>query len=432
MSALPSQRWVSSNGINHIYQYPLNTDKPCSIEETCLASTTDNPFELIKAASKILIAKEAANNSAEKHSLPFTGGLVSYFSYDLGRQQLDIQQRSEQQCQLPDMVTGLYNWAIVQDHELQQCYLTSLSDCPPALINFIRDRIASYQDYQEPTPLSIETLYSNTPYSDYCEKLQRIHQYIHAGDCYQVNFSQCFSATYQGDPYTAYRHLRDKMASPFSAFIDLGHNQAILSLSPERLLQTQDRDVLTQPIKGTISRDHNRDIDERNAQALLASTKNCAENLMIVDLLRNDLGKNCKTGSINVPQLFNLESYPNVHHLVSSITGTMTSETSSLDVFEGCFPGGSITGAPKKRAMEIIEELEESQRSVYCGSIAYINAKGDMDSNITIRTVACDGEKIYCWGGGGIVADSEVSDEYQESLTKINTILEGLALFSNK
>ena len=212
--------------------------------------------------------------------------------------------------------------------------------------------------------------------------------------------------------------------------MDLGENQAILSLSPERLLSIQQQEALTQPIKGTIARDSIQEIDKANADTLQASIKNRAENLMIVDLLRNDLGKNCIAGSIKVPQLFKLESYPNVHHLVSSITGTIKKEVSALDVFEGCFPGGSITGAPKKRAMEIIEELEECQRSVYCGSIAYINAKGDMDSNITIRTIACDGEKLYCWGGGGIVADSTIEEEYNESLTKINALLEGLALFS--
>lgn len=460
MCALPSQRWVAEQQSCHIYDYEylLNSAdiNNSDIKSADLNSHDINdhkklnykhihkqvnaePFTLIKAAAQQLIQTEKRTD--ETPALPFTGGIISYFSYDLGRQKMGIDKDSATACSLADMAAGLYLWAIVQDHQEKTCYLTALSSCDPQQLSFIEDllkqtlSVKQKLPVQEPSsqwdaPLLIGSLQSNTDYPEYCQKIARINDYIHAGDCYQVNYSQCFSAPYQGDPYSAYRVLRHEMASPFSAFMDLGNNQAILSLSPERLLQTHENQALTQPIKGTMTRDKDQQTDVKNAQELQASVKNRAENLMIVDLLRNDLGKNCRLGSIDVPSLFHLESYPNVHHLVSNITGTIAEDKTALDVFEGCFPGGSITGAPKKRAMEIIEELESCQRSIYCGSIAYINAWGDMDSNITIRTIACDGNNLFCWGGGGIVADSNADEEYQESLTKINTILDVLKQFS--
>lgn len=454
MSALPNQRWVAEQQHCHIYHYeyllpPLATnhcDEKITYKYTHQQVSTE-PFALIKTAAQQLIQSEKQTDN--KIDLPFTGGIVSYFSYDLGRQLMGIVADSATACSLADMAAGMYLWAIVQDHQEKTCYLTALSNCEPQLLRFV-EKCLEQQLYEGTLasnvsqtellgtkisaewtkPLSIGSLQSNTDYSEYCQKIAQINDYIHAGDCYQVNYSQCFSAPYQGDPYSAYRVLRHEMASPFSAFMDLGNNQAILSLSPERLLQAQTKQVLTQPIKGTIKRDKDSQVDTKNAQDLQDSIKNRAENLMIVDLLRNDLGKNCRLGSIDVPSLFHLESYPNVHHLVSSVTGTIAKNKTALDVFEGCFPGGSITGAPKKRSMEIIEELENFQRSIYCGSIAYINAWGDMDSNITIRTIACDGDRLFCWGGGGIVADSNADEEYQESLTKINTILGVLKQFS--
>jgi para-aminobenzoate synthetase component I len=425
MTARPRQRWISKAGITTI-------DENLSNEEQASAPkilSTEAPLTLINKASKTLTIKYAANNDHTTHNLPFAGGILAYFSYALGREQIGIEQGSPSHCQLPDMVAGLYEWAIIQDHQLKVCYLSFLPDCAKTTLAEIQALVESISTQEPAKAFKMGVLHSNTSAQEYYGKIAQINDYIHAGDCYQVNFSQCFSANYQGDPYTAYLNLRHKMASPFSAFMDIGENQAVMSLSPERLLQTQGNKVLTQPIKGTVARNNNHDIDQNNALALQASDKNRAENLMIVDLLRNDLGKNCIPGSIQVPALFALESYPNVHHLVSSVTGVIAEGKTALDVFQGCFPGGSITGAPKKRAMEIIEELENCQRSIYCGSIAYINVNGDMDSNITIRTIACDGQKLYCWGGGGIVADSKADEEYQESLTKIGAILRILEEF---
>jgi para-aminobenzoate synthetase component 1 len=441
MSAAPSQRWISKGGSTEIHHYQY-ADNGSNQQPTTTETSTEAPLALIKKASdQLALVTESDELNKGHQALPFSGGIIAYFSYELGRKQLSIAQQSPGDCALPDMVAGLYQWAVIQDHQLHQCFLISRPACDPSLLNDVlqrleqlaADKTLSKQSTDKQTvPFRIGELTSNTSAQRYHQKIARINDYITAGDCYQVNFSQCFSADYQGDPYAAYIHLRSAMASPFSAFMDIGTDskqQAILSLSPERLLQTQAKHALTQPIKGTIARDQDSEKDKNNAQTLQASSKNRAENVMIVDLLRNDLGKNCIPGSIKVPALCELESFPNVHHLVSSVTGIIAEEKTAFDVFQGCFPGGSITGAPKKRAMEIIEELEDCQRSIYCGSIAYINANGDMDSNITIRTIACDGEKLYCWGGGGIVADSKADEEYEESLTKIDGILRVLEEF---
>ncbi|HAQ73180.1 MAG TPA: aminodeoxychorismate synthase component I, partial [Pseudomonas sp.] len=213
--------------------------------------------------------------------------------------------------------------------------------------------------------------------------------------------------------------------TPYAGFMALEEG-AIASLSPERFLRLGAGEVETRPIKGTRPRRTDPHADAAEAQALLASPKDRAENLMIVDLLRNDLGRSCQVGSIRVPELFALESYPNVHHLVSSVVGTLAEGCDAFDLLAGSFPGGSITGAPKIRAMQIIDELEPSDRSIYCGSLLYIDVRGEMDSSIAIRTLLFKDDQVRCWGGGGIVADSDWQAEYQESIDKVRVLMEML------
>ncbi|MGH6635613.1 MAG: aminodeoxychorismate synthase component I, partial [Gammaproteobacteria bacterium] len=247
-------------------------------------------------------------------------------------------------------------------------------------------------------------------------------RYIREGDCYQVNLAQRFSARARGDAWLAYRQLRSLNPAPFSAFLSTPSG-AVLSSSPERFLHVNKGLVETKPIKGTRPRAVDQGRDRALMEELRHSPKDRAENLMIVDLLRNDLGKTCAIGSIKVPKLFAVESYATVHHLVSTITGRLGLGKHALDLVAGCFPGGSITGAPKLRAMEIIEELEPHRRSAYCGSIGYIGFDGRMDTNIAIRTlVYCEG-LIHAWAGGGIVADSDEEAEYQETLDKAAALL---------
>ena len=269
---------------------------------------------------------------------------------------------------------------------------------------------------------------SNMDKASYDEKFQHVQNYLLSGDCYQINLAQRFSANYQGNEFDAYCALRETNKAPFSAFLRF-ENSSVLSISPERFLQKNESKVQSKPIKGTKPRSDNPKVDQQNSIDLLNSEKDRAENLMIVDLLRNDISKVCVPGSVKVPKLFDIESFPAVHHLVSTVEGELSKEYQATDLLAASFPGGSITGAPKIRAMEIIDELEPHQRSIYCGSIGYISACGNMDTNITIRTLLCEKNTIsnestiYCWAGGGVVADSKVDCEYQETFDKVNKIL---------
>ncbi|HAT04757.1 MAG TPA: aminodeoxychorismate synthase component I [Aeromonas salmonicida] len=263
---------------------------------------------------------------------------------------------------------------------------------------------------------------SNMSRAEYGEKFARVQAYLSAGDCYQINLTQRFSAAYCGDEWPAYQVLSRANRAPFSAFVRLPQS-AILSLSPERFLLLDDRHIETKPIKGTRPRLADPQQDQASALELAGADKDRSENLMIVDLLRNDIGRVSRPGSVSVPSLFAVESFPAVHHLVSTIHGELDNRWQAVDLLRACFPGGSITGAPKIRAMEIIEELEPQRRNAYCGSIGYLSQHGRMDTSICIRTlIAADGQ-LHCWAGGGIIADSDVDSEYQETYDKVARIL---------
>lgn len=356
---------------------------------------------------------------------PFNAGLIGIFGYDLGRAIETLPTQAEADIDFPWMLVGRYLWAVIVDHQLQQARLVwhPLAD---DYIDDIKARIETAQPDSQPAFHLTQPFSSNLTAEQYRTALQRIDEYIQAGDCYQINFAQRFSSTYRGDPWSAYQQLRHHAPTPFAAYFETPEG-SILSLSPERFLQVSPAgEVETRPIKGTRPRGKTPEEDKALAQALLSADKDRAENLMIVDLLRNDLSRNCQPGSVRVPELFSLEAYPNVHHLVSSIRGSLRPEASALTLLRDAFPGGSITGAPKIRAMEIIDELEPQRRSVYCGSMGYISSCGRMDTSITIRTLLCTGSNIFCWAGGGIVADSDIEDEYQETFNKVNNLLNGL------
>ena len=219
--------------------------------------------------------------------------------------------------------------------------------------------------------------------------------------------------------------------APYSAYLNLPKVQ-ILCASPERFISVREGQVETKPIKGTRARGGDPERDHQLAEELSCDPKDRAENLMIVDLLRNDLGKSCKPGSVHVPELFKVESYSNVHHLVSKVQGKLADGVDALDVLQGCFPGGSITGAPKLRTMQIIAELEPDPRGIYCGTIGYVGFDGNMDSNIVIRTLVYSAGEVRCWAGGGLVADSQVDAEYQETLDKASAMLELLKIYGGE
>ena len=358
--------------------------------------------------------------------LPFAGGLIGYLSYDFGRRLEELPSQARDDLQMPLASFGLYDWALITDHQEQRCQLV----CHPSLPDVRRDSLLQLLSSDAPSAAGNFAL--QAPFqaaasqADYAEAIGRIQDYIHSGDCYQVNFAQRFQAPYQGNPWPAFSLLRQACPTPFSAYLSLGADDAIVSLSPERFLKVSQGHVETRPIKGTRPRGNTESSDQANAAELLESRKDRAENLMIVDLLRNDLGRSCATGSVRVPELFALESYPNVHHLVSCVTGQLAPGKDSIDLLLGSFPGGSITGAPKIRAMQIIDELEPTRRAIYCGSLLYLDVRGEMDSSITIRTLLFKDGQVSCWGGGGIVADSNWQAEYLESLTKVDVLLRTL------
>lgn len=359
--------------------------------------------------------------------LPFVGGLIGYLAYDFGRRLEQLPAHSRDDLDLADARFGLYGWALLSDHLLGSSQLLFHPALPPAeRQRLCRLFAAPPPERQSPRFRLGRPFRADLQQSAYRQAIERIQAYILAGDCYQVNFTQRFQAPCSGDPWAAYLALRKACPTPFAGFMSLADGGAILSLSPERFLRVSAGRVETRPIKGTRPRGRDAADDRAQAQALLASRKDRAENLMIVDLLRNDLGRSCRTGSVRVPELFALESYPNVHHLVSSVTGELAPGKDALDLLAGSFPGGSITGAPKIRAMQIIDELEPSRRGLYCGSLLYLDVRGEMDSSIAIRSLLVKDGVVSCWGGGGIVADSDWQAEYQESITKVKVLLETL------
>ncbi|MTI14382.1 aminodeoxychorismate synthase component I [Sansalvadorimonas verongulae] len=362
--------------------------------------------------------------------LPFAGGLAGFWGYELNHllEPGRIPPRKQNQ---PDMVVGLYLWAVITDHHKKTTELffhPSMEEEKKQQILTLLSEYKGGRENEQPA-FSLDSAFQPAITRErYHDSFNRIQEWIGSGDCYQVNLTQKFSASYSGDPWQAYKKLRTITPTPFSAYLDFPQLK-ILSHSPERLLLSENRQIETKPIKGTRPRGETPVQDKAFANELLTSTKDRAENLMIVDLLRNDLGRNCTPGSIRVPTLFGLESYANVHHMVSTITGELADNRSNIDLLRDAFPGGSVTGAPKIRAMEIIRELEPDARSVYCGAIGYISCNGRMDTNIPIRTLVADGKEISCWGGGAIVADSECESEYEESVTKVRNLIRGLEEF---
>lgn len=349
--------------------------------------------------------------------LPFLGGALGLFGYDLGRHFEKIPQRAQASINTPDMAVGIYDWALIADNKLQRLTLLSWGD--------ISVRLAWLESLTVPPrePFRLTSGWrSNMTREQYGRNFRQVQEYLLSGDCYQVNLAQRFSAAYAGSEWEAFQKLNESNRAPFSAFIRLPES-AILSLSPERFILLEGKKIQTRPIKGTLPRLACPQEDAKQAERLASSPKDRAENLMIVDLLRNDIGRVAVPGSVRVPELFVVEPFPAVHHLVSTITADLPETLRATDLLRACFPGGSITGAPKVRAMEIIEELEPQRRNAWCGSVGYISFCGNMDTSITIRTLTAEDGRLYCSAGGGIVADSTEDSEYQETFDKVNRIL---------
>ena len=359
-------------------------------------------------------------------AIPFSLGFIGFASYEFGAQKIIGIDKSSSihtsnKANTPPIYIGAYSWSYVKDLKNKKAYLSFSPFCPNAKRKKIKEILFSRKtETSAPTSMPHPTWKKTLNEAHYHQQLSKIKRYIHQGDCYQVNYTQRFEAEIakspQGySPIDHYIELKKVTDTPYSCYLSFDADTHLLCFSPEQFIGIRNKFIETKPIKGTIANTGN----QGDSHALRQSTKNQAENLMIVDLLRNDLSKVCTLHSVKVDKLFSLESYKNVHHLVSHISGELKPGTSELEAFFSCFPGGSITGAPKKRAMEIINELETSPREAYCGSVFYLNYNGNFDSNILIRSIVQHKDKLFCWAGGGIVADSSSDEEYQESLTKV-------------
>ncbi len=390
--------------------------------------SNENPFELLKIELNRYARMFDSSNVAHL-DLPFVGGAIGYFSYDLARRLEHLPTLTQNLEAIPEMQIGIYDWAIIVDHEIKQTFLICYDESDTKL-NEICECLTGMHTLKNDIVFAVTSeIQADYSQETYAQAFQKIKQYLKDGDCYQVNLTQRFFASCEGNTWQAYEALREINAAPFSAYLNLP-NVKILSSSPERFLKLKNGYVETKPIKGTRPRKSDEIENAAQLHDLISNPKDRAENVMIVDLLRNDISKVCK--NVRVPKLFEIESYTTVHHLVSTITGELKTGQHALDLLQNCFPGGSITGAPKIRSMEIIEEIEPNRRGVYCGAIGYIGFDGNMDTNIVIRTLIESQGKIQFWAGGGIVNDSKMADEYQESFDKASAMFEVLKCFIRK
>jgi para-aminobenzoate synthetase component I len=390
---------------------------------------------------------------------PFQGGAAGYLAYDWGAVLERIPAPRYDDLAIPDVIFPIYDWVIAWDHAEHRAWLisTGIPERGPARavraaarLTFARERLSgkylstevnapaaaatqpaecapSYPVSDTEIPPGVE-LRSSFTHRGYLGALTRVREYIIAGDIFQANLSQRFEAPLRESPWSLYRRLRALNPAPFAAYLDFG-GIAIASASPERFLRLDAaREIEARPIKGTRPRGFYPAHDAALGRALQESEKDRAENLMIVDLMRNDLSRVSVPGSVHVPELFALERYATVQHLVSTITGTLDPARDAVDLLAATFPGGSITGAPKVRAMEIIAELEPSRRGVYCGSIGYLSVTGVMDASIVIRTYQAVRGRVYFSAGGGIVADSDPEQEYRETFDKARALIRALAV----
>jgi len=358
--------------------------------------------------------------------IPFAGGAVGYFSYDLGRSIEDIPSIAKEDIPAPDYCLGFYDSALIVDLANRRCTAVSWSSDLEAIEDWRKLAISAPRS-EEAAGRSIvhcsdepAEVMSNFTKAEYLAAIERIREYIAAGDVYQVNLSQRFEAKLPSTALELYKALRRINPAPESCYIEIGPI-TLVSASPELFLSYDPvtRRVVTKPIKGTRPRGHTPQEDALLAHELATSEKDRAENLMIVDMERNDLGRVAKYGTVRVPKLWDIEEHPNVFQMVSTVEAELASDYGPIDLLRASFPGGSITGAPKIRAMEIIEELEPHRRGLYTGSAGYIDFRGRMHLNIIIRSFAVHGSTAYFHAGGGIVIDSDPQAEYQETVYKI-------------
>lgn len=375
------------------------------------------PFDILdNLMGKYKISEKKYGN------IPLLCGAIGYISYDVCRILEQIPDNSSEDHKISDMKFIFYNNIIIFDLQNNKQYITSLNGNEEELdliINKIKDTV---KIEEQKVKDSNKKFISNFNKENYKLAIRKLKDYIVSGDVYIANMTQRFYTESTEDSFEIYKKLRSINKAPFSAFMNFKDFQ-IISSSPERFLEINNRMVVTRPIKGTRPRGKTEEEDKKNSLELLNSEKDRAELLMVVDLERNDLSKVCKPHSVKVTELFKLETYATVFHLVSTVEGELKDEVSAVKCIKECFPGGSITGTPKIRSMEIIEELEGLKRNIYTGSIGYFDFRGNADFNIAIRTIIKKDNKAYFGVGGGITYDSNEEDEYNETLDKAKALM---------
>ncbi len=363
-------------------------------------------------------------NSKEYDNIPFLSGAIGYISYDTGRIIENLPNTSSEDFHMNDMKFIFYRNIIIFDLDKNKQYITAISDNNwDKEIDLIEEKIKFAQEIIEETfEESNKIFISNFEKEEYKKAITKLKNYIISGDVYIANLTQRFYTESKEDSFEIYKKLRTINKAPFAAYMNFEDFQ-VISSSPERFMEINKGKVVTRPIKGTRPRGSNKEEDLRNSLELMNSEKDKAELLMVVDLERNDLSKVCKPHSVKVTELFKLETYATVFHLVSTVEGELKDNVSAVKCIKECFPGGSITGTPKIRAMEIIEELEKVKRNFYTGSIGYFDFRGNADFNIAIRTIIKKDNKAYFGVGGGITYDSIEEDEYNETLDKAKALM---------
>ncbi len=381
-----------------------------------------DPFEFLQKELAL-----PSRSGATLNQVPFSGGAVGYFSYDLGRRLKPSSLRVKSDRDSPDYRFGIYDSALVWDHSEKALYASvdSTSENPDAALRNLERLVDKALESRIDNSFQVGEVTSNFSRESYLELIESIRELIRDGEIYQVNLSQQFRASFEGKGIDLYRKLREANPAPYASYLNFG-DEEILSSSPERFLKCENRIVNTRPIKGTRPRGDSLVEESSYREELSRSEKDQAELLMIVDLERNDLGKVCQPGTIKVDGLYGLETYVSVIHQTASIEGRLAEGRNAVDCIKAMFPGGSITGTPKIRAMEIIDELETVSRGIYTGSIGYIGFDGRADFNIAIRTMKIRDSEITFNVGGGIVWDSDPISEYNETLLKAKAIFEAL------
>ena len=405
--------------VSHPFIKIIADESTVSIEENNLKKITkENPFNVLEGI--------LANFNIEETSLPFTGGALGYFSYELSQSSI---KKNKDHVGMPLMMIGIYDWALIVDHQEKTACIAShlINKDTKDYLTTLTKKLKSVKPNNQLFKIN-SNIKSLLNFEAYDLMVNKILSFIKEGDVYQINISNKYIVSCEGNSWTGYKKLREINRAPFMAYFHFDDFD-ILCGSPERFIQSHSKRIETRPIKGTEPRDINTIKDKENAEKLLASEKDRAENLMIVDLLRNDLSKNCIPGSVNVKALCELKSYSNVHHLESIIEGVLKPHSTLTKLLKDCFPGGSITGTPKKRSMEIISDLEPHRRDIYCGSIGYIGFNHNMDTNIAIRTLVRKDNNIHFYSGGGIVAQSNSKSEFDEISFKASNIRKWITFF---